>query len=84
MISEVVGVLVVFYQQSLAHRHEIDKARAGRLSDFSAVGWVATTLAISEPARAPMSQKEAIKGSGRFQTLTGQVQLRYGADSTTR
>ena len=47
VISGVVGVLVVFYQQRLVRRHEIDKARAARLSEFSAAGWTAT-LAISE------------------------------------
>jgi hypothetical protein len=69
VISGVVGVLVVFYQQNLARRHEIDKARAARLSEFSAAGWAAT-LAISELARSPMSQKEAIEGGERFQALT--------------
>jgi hypothetical protein len=56
VISGVVGVLVVFYQQRLARRHEIDKTRAARLSEFSAAGWTAT-LAISELARAPMTHK---------------------------
>jgi len=38
VISGVVGVLVVFYQQRLVRRHEIDKARAARPSEFSAAG----------------------------------------------
>ena len=69
LISGVVGVLVVFYQQRLARGHEVDKARAARLSEFSAAGWSAT-LAISELARAPLDQKEAIEDSERFQALS--------------
>ena len=38
VISGLVGVLVVFYQQRLAGHHEIDVARAARLSEFSAAG----------------------------------------------
>jgi hypothetical protein len=69
LISGVVGVIVVFYQQKLARGHEVDKARASRLSAFSAAGWSAT-LAISELARAPVDQKETIEGSERFQALS--------------
>lgn len=69
LISGVVGVLVVFYQQRLARGHELDKARAARLSEFSAAGWSAT-LAISELARTPPEQKEAVESSDRFQALS--------------
>jgi len=89
VISGVVGVLVVFYQQRLVRRHEIDKARAARLSEFSAAGWTAT-LAISELARAPMSHKETIEGGERFQAITdrfnsalAQIQLLYDGDVYT-
>jgi hypothetical protein len=69
VISGVVGVLVIFYQQSLARRHEIDTARAARLSEFRAAGWAAT-LAIGELARSPLAQKAVIENTSRFQTLT--------------
>jgi hypothetical protein len=68
LISGLIGVLVVFYQQRLARGHEVDKARAARLAEFSAAGWSAT-LAISDLARAPLDQKEAIEGSERFRAL---------------
>lgn len=69
LISGLVGVLVVFYQQKLARSHEVDKARAARLSEFSAAGWSAT-LAISELARTPADEKEAVEASDRFQALS--------------
>jgi hypothetical protein len=69
VISGVVGILVVFYQQGLARRHEIDTARAARLGEFSAAGWAAT-LAISELARASLAQKADIENTARFQALT--------------
>lgn len=69
IISGVVGVLVVFFQQKLARQYELDSAKALRLSEFSAAGWAAT-LIISELARAPIAEKANIEHSERFQTLT--------------
>jgi hypothetical protein len=69
IISGVVGVLVVFFQQKLARQHELDSAKALRLSEFSAAGWAAT-LIISELARAPIAGKANIELSDRFQALT--------------
>lgn len=74
VISGLVGILVVFYQQRLAGRHEVDIARGARLSEFSAVGWTAT-LMISELARAPMSQKAAIKNAPRYEAHIDQFNL---------
>lgn len=68
-ISGMVGVLVVFIQQRLARQHELDSAKAARLSEFSAAGWAAT-LIISEIARAPIQQKRDLENSARFQALT--------------
>ena len=47
----------------------MDKARAARLSEFSAAGWSAT-LAISDLARTPVDEKEAVEASDRFQALS--------------
>ncbi len=69
IISGIVGVLVVFFQQRLARQHELDTAKALRLSEFSAAGWAAA-LAISEFARAPVEQKGAIENTARFQAIT--------------
>lgn len=44
VISGLVGVLVVFFQQKLVGRHEVDAARPVRLCDFSGAGWTATLL----------------------------------------
>ena len=68
-ISGIVGVLAVFIQQRLARQHEVDSAKAQRLSEFSAAGWAAT-LIISEIARAPLAKKRDIENSARFQALT--------------
>jgi len=68
-ISGIVGVLAVFVQQRLARQHELDSAKAQRLSEFSAAGWAAT-LIISELARAPLEKKRDIENSARFQALT--------------
>lgn len=56
-------------QQRLARSHEVDKARAARLSEFSAAGWSAT-LAISDLARTPIDDKEAVEATDRFQALS--------------
>lgn len=69
IISGIVGVLVVFFQQRLARQHDIDTAKALRLSEFSAAGWAAT-LAVGELARAPAAQKNDIENTVRFQTVT--------------
>ena len=68
-ISGVIGLLVTVVQQALARRHELDTAKAVRLSEFSAAGWAAT-LAISELARAAPADKAAIEESDRFRALT--------------
>lgn len=68
-ISGIVGVLVVFLQQRIARQHELDSAKAVRLSEFSAAGW-AVTLIISELARAPIEKKYDIENSARFEALT--------------
>jgi hypothetical protein len=68
-ISGIVGVLVVFLQQRLARQHELDSAKAARLSEFSAARWAAT-LIMSELARAPVEKKHDIENSARFQALT--------------
>lgn len=74
LISGLVGVLVVFYQQKLAGRHEIDAARVARLSEFSAAGWTATLL-ISELARAPIPQKSNVEGAARYQDQNDRYNL---------
>jgi len=66
VISGLVGIIVVFFQQMLARRHEDDAARIARLSEFSAAGWTSTLL-ISELAHAPIDQKPDIRGSARYQ-----------------
>jgi hypothetical protein len=69
IISGIVGVLVVFFQQRLARQHDLDTAKALRLSEFSAAGWAAT-LAIGELARVPLAQKDDIENTVRFQAVT--------------
>lgn len=69
MISGLIGVLVVFFQQRLARPHEIAVARAARLSEFSAAGW-ALTLAITELASAHMGSKGNLENTERLQQLT--------------
>lgn len=69
VISGVVGILVVFFQQRLVRRHAVDADRVRRLSEFSAAGWAAT-LAIGDLARAPQAEKSDIENSERFQAIT--------------
>ena len=68
VISGVVGLMVVVVQQVLARRHELNTAKAVRLSEFSAAGWAATR-AIIELARAAPADKATIAESHRFRAL---------------
>ena len=74
VISGLVGILVVFYQQRLAGRHEVDAARVARLSEFSAAGWTATLL-ISELAQASSAQKPGIHNAARYQDQNDRYNL---------
>lgn len=68
-------------QQALLRRHELQTARAARLSSFSAHTW-ATTLALGELARATLEAKREVyenqdlqDAMDSFNTAMAQIQL---------